>query len=112
MKWIKGRQDTGYYKMKIVESKWLKFDIYLLKFPKNSYVPYHTDDVYGYKHHRINIIRNAKSGGYFYLRKGIGMSSMSRNIINKFRPDIQTHAVTKVESGTRYVLSIGWLTNA
>jgi len=26
-----------------------------------------------------------------------------------FRPDVSKHSVTKVEGGTRYVLSIGWL---
>ncbi len=111
MKWTEGRQGTGYYKMKIFGSKLLKFDVYLLKFPKNSYVPYHTDEVEGFQHHRINIIKNAKSGGHFYIRTGIGKSSLSRNIINKFRPDRQTHAVTRVTGGTRWVLSIGWLRN-
>ncbi len=35
-KWDKGRQNSGYWKMPLAYSKWLKFDFYLIKFPEGS----------------------------------------------------------------------------
>lgn len=115
-KWKEGRQGTGYYKMKLFESKLLKLDVYILKMPPRSHVPLHTDPVKGYKHHRFNfILQNAEIGGY--LRLYWNLDDEEVWITNRkpryqyFRPDTQKHAVTLIEgSKSRYVLSIGWLT--
>ena len=105
MKWIEGRQKTGYFKKKIIESKRFKFDCYLLKYPKDSEIPEHTDSAIWpfYEHHRLNIILVQPLGGIFHLE---GKPKYGR--IQKFRPDLQKHSVSKVLNGTRYVLSIGW----
>lgn len=106
MDWEIGRQKTGYLKKRLVESNFLKFDIYLIKYPVKSEIPEHVDEISDeYEHHRLNIIlKKPKLGGEFYLN---GIKQKRR--INKFRPDIQKHSVTKILKGSRYVLSIGWL---
>ena len=106
MNWTQGRQKTGYLKKCIINSKRFKFDIYLLKYPEGSEIPKHIDSpiLSSYEHHRVNIIlKKPKQGGDFYINdiKQIGR-------FFKFRPDIQEHHVTKIISGQRYVLSIGW----
>lgn len=105
LKWEKGRQNSGYFKFKIIQSKILKLDIYLLKFPKNSFIKTHKDEVLKGKHFRLNIIiKKAKVGGIFYLE---GKKQKGR--FHSFRPDIQKHSLSKIQDGTRYVLSIGWI---
>ena len=114
MKWEEGRQKTGYFKMKLFESKWFKFDIYLLKYPEGSYIKPHIDEaitkviVNGvttlHEHHRLNIVlKNAGFGGYFCINE---KSQQGR--FHYFRPDLVEHAVTTIHEGTRYALSIGW----
>ncbi|MBT1063505.1 2OG-Fe(II) oxygenase [Bowmanella sp. Y26] len=106
-KWQKGRQKTGYEKMLLAGATWpIKFDLYLLKFPEGCVVPPHTDDVKNGKHYRLNIVlKQAKSGGEFICTSPIYCSKR----IKFFRPDICEHSVTKVISGNRYLLSVGWV---
>lgn len=104
--WQEGRQGSGYFKLKLLESKLFKFDIYLLKFPVYSYIDWHVDpSVEGYEHHRLNLVLKKAEGGVF-LKFGYPETN-SR--INKFRPDLVRHSVTEVTKGTRWVLSFGWL---
>lgn len=108
MKWIKGRQETGYMKKHIVSAATpIAFDVYLLKFPTGAEIPTHTDPVEtGKRHFRMNVVLlKARSGGEFIADSSI----LNWPRLKLFRPDITPHSVTKVESGTRYVLSIGWL---
>lgn len=107
MNWIKGRQDSGYYKCKLFESKLLKCDAYILKFPTGSSVPRHKDEVNGYNHYRFNYIWGDFFGGQVNLHGGD--SEIEGNNWYLFRPDLYEHSVSKVFWGTRYVLSIGWL---
>lgn len=101
-KWEKGRQGTGYFKCKLMSGK--SFDVYILKYPKNSYLEEHTDDIDGKEHHRLNIVlQRASIGGVFNIN-----GKSQDKIFNYFRPDIEPHRLTKIHSGTRYVLSIGW----
>lgn len=108
MKWQEGRQGTGYYKLKLFESKLLKLDVYLLKFPENSYISPHTDpSTLGYQHHRMNVIlKKAIKGGEF--KKSYKRKEEYGRVI-KFRPDIEEHFVSKIKKGSRWVLSVGWL---
>lgn len=104
MKWEKGRQGSGYYKMKLLGGK--SWDMYILKFPAGSYINEHTDPVEGKEHHRINIpLVNDIYGGNFYKNGDIE----PRKWFYYFRPDIEPHAVSRVFHRTRYVLSIGWV---
>lgn len=106
-KWQKGRQQSGYDKMLLATAMWpLPFDMYLLKYPRGSYIDPHTDPVTNKKHYRINIvIKNAAIGGEFVCATPI----FETDRIKFFRPDACEHSVTKVEQGSRFVLSIGWV---
>lgn len=107
-KWTEGRQGSGYFKFRLIEFiKPISFDIYILKFPENSSIPIHIDPVKkGFSHYRLNIIlKRSKEGGDFLSEKNI----INTKRIKYFRPDISKHSVSKVISGTRFVLSIGFL---
>jgi len=113
MKWEKGRQNSGYEKIKLLESQRFKFDVYLLRYRKGASIPPHYDPApFGFAHHRLNIVlKRAKDGGNFFtLSHGIHRPhKFMNNRIIFFRPDITSHMVSKVKRGARYVLSIGWL---
>ena len=103
--WIKGRQGTGYDKLPIIVTRF--FDLYLLRFPQGCHVPPHVDGVdAGFAHYRMNIVlKKAKDGGEFVTNGSI----INWSRLKLFRPDICEHSVTRVNMGTRYLLSIGWL---
>jgi hypothetical protein len=107
--WSQGRKVTHYYKMAILTSNKYKFDMYLLKFPKGSYIDDHKDPApEGMEHHRINLVLNKSfKGGKFVMQ---GKTQEGR--LHKFRPDKYKHRVTKIKEGTRYVFSIGYLKKA
>lgn len=111
MKWEQGRQGTGYEKLCIFKSERFEFDLYLLRYRAGAFIKPHVDPVdANFRHHRINIVLNAAKGGKFILSSSRYLTKSYFNRIFYFRPDICLHAVTKVTSGTRYVLSFGWLT--
>ena len=107
LRWSKGRQQSGYDKMLLLGSYWpLPFDVYLLRFNQGSEIPPHTDAVETGQHFRLNmVLKSARSGGEFVCSEPIYESSR----VKYFRPDLCEHSVTKVEEGTRYVLSVGWV---
>ena len=107
LRWDVGRQQSGYDKMLLATGRWpLPFDCYLLRFPEGSEIGEHQDKNENGRHFRLNImLKNAKVGGRFICKDPIFETSR----IKFFRPDVSRHAVTKVEKGTRYVLSIGWI---
>ena len=105
-KWQNGRQGTGYQIFPI--AFWnllLKFDIYLIHYMVGSFIPPHKDPNNGGKHYRLNIELWRGEGGIFHCDEII--FKFWRFIL--FRPDINTHYVTQVTAGNRYVLFIGWL---
>ncbi|HEY9676484.1 MAG TPA: hypothetical protein V6C76_00680 [Drouetiella sp.] len=106
-RWQRGRQQSGYDKMLLMQSMWpLPFDLYLLRFPTGSEIKPHRDPVESGRHFRLNIVLiPAEVGGEFNCATPIFASSR----IKFFRSDLCEHSVSKVEVGTRYVLSIGWL---
>ena len=105
LKWENGRQNTGYQKMLLLSCRFIfPFDFYLLRYKPGSWIPPHTDNVSDKRHYRFNVvIFGAKEGGIFICENPIFESKR----IKFFRPDISTHSLTKVISGTRYVLSFG-----
>ncbi|CAM3948066.1 hypothetical protein [Pseudoalteromonas byunsanensis] len=107
LQWQKGRQLSGYDKMLLAGAYWpIKFDCYLLRFPVGSEIPPHKDEVSKGKHYRLNIVlKEAKSGGQFICKNPIYETSR----VKFFRPDKSEHSVTKVVSGNRYLLSVGWI---
>ena len=106
LRWRRGRQGTGYEKLLLCESKFLKFDCYILRYKVGSKVPYHKDPVKSGKHFRLNIIlQRAKKGGGFLLDN----KNYPSGRVVLFRPDIESHAVQEILEGTRIVLSIGWI---
>jgi hypothetical protein len=78
----------------------------LLRFPEGSDVPPHVDRVASGRHYRLNIIlRAARRGGDFACARTL----YANRRVKLFRPDLQTHSVTRIASGSRWVLSIGWV---
>lgn len=106
-RWQKGRQEGGYDKMLLLYSLFpIPFDIYIIRYPLNSFISPHIDKVEKGQHYRINfVIKKAISGGEFICKNPIYSSSR----IKFFRPDISEHSVEKITKGHRYVLSIGWI---
>lgn len=105
--WEHGRQDSGYLKKKLFSfSKYFKADCYLLKYPTGSRIGSHKDPVDSGRHYRANLlIKDCGSGGKFICEEVL--TRLPRLVI--FRPDISQHEVTRIESGTRYMLSVGWV---
>jgi len=106
-RWQRGRQGSGYDKMLLLTARWpLPFDSYLIRYPEGSAIPPHTDPVLTGRHYRLNIVVKASPrGGEFICATPIWQSRR----IKFFRPDACEHSVTRVEGGSRYVLSVGWV---
>lgn len=108
-KWEKGRQNTGYEKLKIFQ--FLNMDCYILRYNPGDSIPWHTDLVPGRKHFRLNLtLKKAIDGGVFLTKKHYDnvtefISHKSRIVI--FRSDITKHGVTEVKKGQRIVLTFG-----
>lgn len=107
LRWERGRQGSGYDKLLLAANTFLiPFDLYLLRFPVGTYIPPHRDPVATGRHYRLNVIlKRSPAGGEFVCDSPIYQSAR----LNLFRSDICTHSVTRVEGGSRYVLSLGWL---
>lgn len=104
-----GRQSSGYYKLLLLKGSFpIFFDLYLLKFPTGSSIKPHIDKAkFGYNHYRLNIVlKRPKEGGIFHSENTI----LNTDRIKFFRPDIYTHHLTEIKSGTRLILSFGFLT--
>lgn len=106
-RWRRGRQGTGYDKMLILTAPWpVPFDFYLIRYPEGSEIPPHTDPVALRRHYRLNIVvKRSPRGGEFECADPL----FATRRIKLFRPDVSQHQVTRVEGGSRYVLSLGWL---
>jgi len=106
-KWINGRQNSGYKKILLATLCWpVAFDCYIIKYEIGSFIPNHKDPVSGKNHFRLNILLKKSSlGGDFVCEKTI----LNWSRLKLFRPDRYYHSVSKIVSGNRYVLSIGWL---
>jgi hypothetical protein len=114
MKWLvweRGRQNSGYYKMLLAYCKFPAYirkyvwgwDLYLLWYPEGSEIPEHVDTIEGYCHYRINLVlKKCLSGGEFQAQSTI----LSYSRLKIFRSD-QPHSVTKINQGTRCLLSFG-----
>ena len=106
-RWQAGRQNSGYEKMLLFTTRWpLSFDSYLIRYAHGSEIHPHTDPVETGRHFRLNIVlKSPKSGGEFVCANPI----FATKRIKFFRPDLCEHSVTRVEGGTRYVFSLGWV---
>ena len=98
MKWEKGRQNSGYFKKKLME--WKFIDLYLLKFPAGASVPTHKDPVKNKTHIRFNVL--LKGDNTFKCEKYI--FKFWRFVL--FRSDKYKHSLGKVDRDT-YLLSLG-----
>ena len=103
--WHKGRQIGDYEVMILCRNAFIKFDAYFIRYKEGAYIPPHVDPVKTGKHYRLNMILWKANKGGDYV--GDYVWKWWRFIL--FRPDIHTHSVTKVESGVRFLFSIGWI---
>lgn len=108
LKWKKGRQDSGYDKMLLAQSMFpLPFDLWLLRYKEGAHIDWHTDPVNMGKHYRLNVVlKKAKEGGEFLTTKE---PILNHALAVLFRPDKDLHKVSEIVEGTRYVLSLGWI---
>lgn len=104
----KGRQDSGYLKLRLFQlNRFAKADCYLLKFPEGSCICEHRDPVSDGRHYRLNVVLKRPAVG--------GLLSCEDPIFRLgerlcfFRPDLSRHSVSKIESGSRWVFSVGFL---
>lgn len=84
------------------------YDCYFLKYPKDTFIPLHKDDkVFNSKHYRFNLLlKQPKDSGLLFVDN-------KKYVLNSgdgyfFRPDVQEHEVTKVNS-ERIILTVGTL---
>lgn len=106
--WIKGRQNTGYEKLKLFQ--FLVFDCYILRYKVGDYIPEHTDPVPGYRHYRLNfVLKKAEEGGisWFHHPVNIPRNAIVGKNMTFFRSDIVPHGVTEIKKGERIVLTFG-----
>ena len=127
--WVEGRQRSGYSRFGLLPRKLTQFlglDIVILRMPEGVELPGHKDrvpirrQIWGYsKHMRLNIvIKQPKKGGQLWVLQDMNVNIPDaepdfqyiypENRVYWFVPSHIEHGVTKVEEGTRYVLSFGW----
>ncbi len=106
-RWRRGRQGTGYDKMLLLTAGWpIAFDSYLIRYPEGTEIPPHRDPVTTGRHFRLNLVlKSPASGGEFVCATPL----FETKRIKLFRPDVCEHSVTRVQRGSRYVLSVGWV---
>ncbi len=108
LRWVEGRQGGGYRKLFLGGIPDF-CDCYLLHMPEGSEIEPHKDYFVGKAHHRVNIIIKApRISGWFFARGA--HSTWLRGRVIRFRPDLVVHEVSRVEQGSRWVLSFGWVT--
>ena len=107
LKFIKGRQGTGYEKLRLLQigsSKLGGVDVHILRYNQGDYIPPHIDPVTNRRHYRFNLeLRKAKRGGILVVQNPI----LRIGRICIFRSDISLHSVSPIASGKRIILSIG-----
>jgi hypothetical protein len=110
LRWQRGRQQSGYDKRLLLWGRWpLPFDVYILRLRQGASISPHVDAVSTGDHYRLNIVvKCTEAGGEFVCATPIYESAR----IKYFRPDACEHSVTRVDQGTRYVLSVGWIRTA
>lgn len=120
-RWEHGRQNGGYSKLKLIEFRRFRFDLYLLRFPEGAHVPFHRDPApEGFEHHRVNItLRHADRGGLTLIARQPELGQLETPKYRyedrrwyRFRPDTHTHMMTSVRSGSVLLLSFGWITKS
>lgn len=105
-RWGKDDYNTGYRIFTFLYSRLLGIDIYLFHYPEGSWIPKHKDPGKYGPHYRFNIeLKKTDVGGEFKCSNKI-FSLWNR--VQCFRADTNYHRVTKIQKGSRWVLSFGW----
>lgn len=105
-----GRQRSGYFRLTLFSSKWLKWDAHVIYYPHGTGIPRHCDPspVKGYRHHRVNIIlKKPRGGGVFNTIDPKAKLFLGRVVY--FSPEHEHH-LTECRGSGRMVISFGWLT--
>lgn len=104
--WVKGRQGTGYQKLKLFQ--FLNMDCYILRYKEGDFIPEHRDPVPGRKHYRFNIeLKKPEAGGIFQYRCIKKNMWITPGRVTLFRSDICDHRVSRIKKGSRYIITFG-----
>ena len=104
-KWERGRQEGSYYKLKLLKSKLLSCDAYILKFPRGCSVMKHTDPVAdGFRHYRLNILLKKSSNPRDRMYTLGPVKRWWR--FEFFRPDLYEHGLEPIED-SMWMFSFG-----
>lgn len=80
-----------------------RLSIYLVRYPEGHKVVPHVDMISGGQLYKLNcVLRKPKAGGEFICEKNI-FDLFGRLVL--FRPDLHQHQVSKIERGSRWLLS-------
>lgn len=111
-RWSAGRQGTGYLKLPLIPgglSRFLRADLWILKYPQGSGIPVHSDPTPGRRHWRLNLVLWApEEGGIFHCEPPTPRAAFCwGQRLFVFRSDLCPHSVSRIERGSRWVLSAG-----
>lgn len=102
MKWVAGQLGSGYEKLTLLKFPCL--DMHLIRFPKGSHIDPHVDPAPKGRQWRMNVVlKVCEQGGDFVCPNAF----VNWRRLKIFRPDVQTHEVTRVTEGDRLVLTVG-----
>ncbi len=109
LRWEEGRQGSGYSKMLLATAPFpVGWDMYLIKFPLESFIGAHKDPVPDKRHFRLNLtLWDSSDGGDFICEPEGIVFKLPRLVL--FRPDVAKHSVTEIMKGRRLVLSVGFI---
>lgn len=103
-RWGNDKFATGYRIFTLFHSKTLGIDLYLFRYPEGSFIPKHKDPKTNGPTTRINLeLRKAQQGGVFKCKRKWSLFDR----LHVFRADRDYHSVSKIEKGSRWVLSLG-----
>ena len=106
-KWGNDIHNTGYRIFTLFYSRKLRSDLYLFHYPQGSWIPKHKDPAKYGPHFRLNLeIVRPKKGGVFKCQNVVFSCFNGRLFL--FRADANYHSVSKIEEGSRWVLSFGF----
>ncbi|MFE8073361.1 2OG-Fe(II) oxygenase [Marinobacteraceae bacterium S3BR75-40.1] len=78
-------------------------NVYFVRYPEGHKVVPHVDMIAGGQLYKLNcVVRQPKEGGHFECERNL-FNLFDRIVL--FRPDLHRHSVSKIQRGSRWLLS-------